>query len=264
MKRYFGTTATSLASITSAVRTSTGININGTEDISLWTRSDTGNFPSKYSGVLTKSRRVELLPESTDSNTLITTDGLILVVEGTTVTVADLFEPEGGLYDDISPDDYQLILARVTNNEAPDKKILAGFGDGVNPLKFLNTFVYSESGTTHFYSQMDYPLATDEYGLYTVPDAQWASTYREVASVSVLKKPFLYVRGPLGMSVSFESGTNTEGVSLSAAYTGITNPDGSRERIFRLKFLYIDQDTDDRFMRLVLTTEQTNCTVSIY
>ncbi len=261
MKRYFGTTATSFASITSVSRTSTGITINGTEAISLWTRSDTANFPAKYNGVLTTSRRVSLLPESTASNTLITTDGLIIVVEGTTVTVADLFEPEGGLYTGINPTDYAVIADRITNNESPDIKVLAGFGDGVNPLKFLNTFVYSESGTTHFSSQMDYPLPTDEYGFYTVSDALWASTYDEVTSVSVLKKPFLYVKGPTDLAVSFESGTNTEGVSLSDVV--YTSEDGT-QKIYRLKFLYIDPQTDDRFMKLRFTTEQANCTVFLY
>jgi len=262
MKRYFGAASTAISSIFSVIRTTTGISINnGAESVTLWNRTtqDINRFPSKYNYVLSKDRPVAVIPGSTSSNTLITSDGLILVLKDGVMTVSDLFESESDTYDSIDPSDYEVITDRITNYNAPDIKVLAGFGDGTNPLKFLNSFIFSESGVTHFSSQLDYPLAADEYGFYTVSDSLWNSDYREVTTASILKKPFLYVRGPADMVVSFESGTNTEGISLSdVLYTSL---DGT-EKVYRLKFLSISDS--DKFLSLRFTTAQNNCTVSLY
>jgi hypothetical protein len=262
MKRYFGAASTAISSIFSVLRTTTGISINnGAESVTLWERTtqDIDRFPSKYNYVLSRERSVALMPGSTSSNTLITSDGLILVLKDGVLAVSDLFESESDTYDSIDPSDYEVITDRITNYNAPDIKVLAGFGDGTDPLKFLNSFVYSESGVTHFSSQLDYSLPADEYGFYTVSDSLWVSDYREVTTIPILKKPFLYVKGPADLVVSFESGTNTESISLSdVPYTSLDET----EKIYRLKFLSISDS--DKFLSLKFTTAQTNCTIFLY
>lgn len=213
MKRYFGTTSSTLAGITSVVRTSTGITINGTENISLWTRSDSTAFPVGYNYIYSKDRQVALLPESTSSNTLITSDGLILVINGTDITVADIFEEGNIPFDNIVPVDYDALLEYASGINPEHKRIFVISGkDGSNNLIVKNNEIYTASGVTYFQTDMDLELTTDSYGYYGITSGSFSET---TITFSLVKKQFYLLEAPAGTDMYVDgslkspiSGTN--------------------------------------------------------
>jgi hypothetical protein len=196
MKRYFGTIATTLADITSVVRTSTGITVNGTENISLWTRTDIANFPVKYNGILSKTRQVDLLPESTSSNTLITKDGLILVINETALTVVDLFDSGIIPYNGIVPVDYTILTNYALNINPEHRRVFLISGKDVsNNLLTKNLKIYNDTTNTYFRTDMDLDLPTDNYGYYEIANASFEE---EVSEFSLIKKQFYLIEAPAG------------------------------------------------------------------
>jgi len=196
MKRYFGSISATLAGITSVSRTTTGITINGSEDIALWTRSDIANFPAKYNGILSKTRQVALLPESTDSNTLITKDGLILVINGTNLTVVDLFDSGLIAYDSIIPVDYTILTEYALNINPQHKRVFLISGKDVNNNLLTNNLkIYNDSTTTYFRSDMDLDLETDDYGYYGIANASFVE---QTSTFSLIKKQFYLIKAPAG------------------------------------------------------------------
>jgi hypothetical protein len=245
MKRYFGTINTTLANITSIVRTNTGITVNGTETISLWTRTNTStNFPVKYNGILSKTRQVALLPESTDSNTLITRDGLILVINGTDLTVSDLFD-EGFIdYDTINPSDYDALLEYATGINPEHKRIFTISGRDVNNNFIVkNNKIYTESGVVYFQTDMDLDLETDDYGYYgTESFSQTTTTF------SLIKKQFYLLEAPAGTTL-YVSGILKSPISGTQFYF----------------FSDLDIDNEDKFIEFQLRNDTISSgTIIIY
>jgi hypothetical protein len=248
MKRYFGTTSSTIAGITSAVRTSTGITINETENISLWTRTDIAGFPVKYSGILYKDRAVPLIPGSSNSNTLITTDGLILLVEGTSITVADLFETGNISYASILPADYEHLINFVTNINYQNKRVFIITGrDENNNIKTKYEKVYINSDTTFFESDMDLDLDTDEYGYYSMPSIDFGQgSYKEVTDFYLIKRQFYLFSLPSNTSLYLFDGTS---YVLQAKVTGTSS-------VFWFKDF--NSDNSNKLLRFQLKNSETS------
>jgi hypothetical protein len=211
MKRYFGTIDTALGNISSVVRNQYGILITnlqneteqiGTEDIPLWDRSDIANFPVKYNGILTTTRQVALLPESTSLNTLITKDGLILVINGTALTVTDLFDNGIIPYDGIVPVDYTILTYYALNINPQHKRVFSISGkDGNNNLLTKYLKIYNEGTKTYFQTDMDLDLQTDNYGYYGI---ETESFVEEVSEFNLIKKQFYLIEAPAGTTVFYK------------------------------------------------------------
>jgi hypothetical protein len=199
MKRYFGSISATLAGITSVIRNQYGILVNGTEQIGieqnpLWNRDDIANFPAKYNGILSKTRQVALLPESTDSNTLITKDGLILVINGTNLTVVDLFDSGIIAYDSIIPVDYTIPTEYALNINPENRRVFLISGKDVsNNLKTKYTKVYSDLDHTYFQTDMDLNLETDDYGYYKIEIDNFVE---ETDIFQLIKKQFYLIEAP--------------------------------------------------------------------
>jgi len=204
MKKYTLTAPagiTSIDGITNISRSETTVIINGLaygsplwdKDVDHYTYTDPNQFIK---------RQVSILPESTSTNTLITNDGLVVVYyeveENKYLTILDIFEQETALYDDVNPEDYQLLLNHLL--EDPIRKRLFMCQTEGSYLIANNDLVYIANNVYHFYSEMDYPeLETDEYGYYETTEALWLSTYNKIAEFKMLKKQFLVIEGPATM-----------------------------------------------------------------
>jgi len=116
-----------------------------------------------------RGRKVDILPESSSSNTIITNDGLILVLMDTsTAILVDMFEIGTATYESVDPVDYQLLINHITAD--PIKKRTFICYKENTTLVSDNTLIRQEGLDTYFYSEMDYPdLPTDEYGYYKAP-----------------------------------------------------------------------------------------------
>jgi hypothetical protein len=197
-KRIITTAITSIGDITSLKRaidgSTKGIEINSifTELTNYWDEVD---LPSDYNeaGSYITGRKVDLLPESTTSNTLITNDGLIAVfIAPTTLVIADMFEPSTETYTDIESNGYET---------------LAGYTDSINPLnrrlfigsiesglvKVSNDKVYADNQYTYFVSQMNYDLEVDDNYNYKVLNTNWLS-YLSTSDFIFYKKQFFYIK----------------------------------------------------------------------
>jgi len=176
-----------------------GVLINTTHfEISNWA---TRTFPTDYNNSLLyfKDRKVDILPESTSANTIITNDGLIGVlyfdVTGNVyvLTVTDIFESENISYGNITPTDKDILgTYTLANNPLAIRTIYCQInGSGLvttnNYLQFIDS-----TGGYHFFSMLDYnELQVDEYGYFITDETNWNSTYKTTSNFGFLKKPFL-------------------------------------------------------------------------
>jgi hypothetical protein len=211
MKRYFGTTSSTIASINSVARTLTGITINGTEAISLWTRTeaDINGFPAKYNGIFSKNRQAAVLPGSNTTNTLITTDGLILLIEDTAITVADLFDSGTVQYSLIKPEDYEHLVNFITNFNPQNKRVFLITGrDEDNNFKTKYEKVYINLDQSYFQTDMDLDLPTDEYGYYRMPSIDFGTeSIKEVTDFYLIKRQFYLISAPTGTELYLYNGS---------------------------------------------------------
>jgi hypothetical protein len=168
------------------------------------------SLPTDYNdiGSYIRNRAVDIIPESTSDNTLITNDGLIIVFasdsEGNnkTLTLIDMFEV-----------DTSTTYGTINSNGYLE---LEGYSDSVNPLNrklFIanisvdndneyvtigNDRVYSDDDNTHFVSQMDYTLVPgldfDTDYNFRVSNDDWNEEYSFTDNFVFYKKQFFFIK----------------------------------------------------------------------
>jgi len=224
-----------------------------------------GSLPSDYNDPLlyTKGRRVDILPESDENNTIITNDGLIGVIyeiSGETyLTVLDLFESESGTYGNITPIDYDLLkqYSEITNPLA--KKVFICYKNDNSKLTTLNREIYrTTSEYVYFESELDYalprPISDTENGFYRTTPLDWTDTYKETSDFQFIKKQFFYFIGPADLEVTLK------GSSLPIEIEKIADS----LHIYRLKYLDIGIDPQTIFVTFELTTNESYCSIIVY
>jgi len=222
------------------------------------------NDPTLY----IRNRKVDILPESTIDNTIITNDGLVAVVYSVSgvfyVSILDLIESENTAYADIAPVDYEAFNYYNELINPTNKRSFICYGTdlnaGVYTLQTKNRKIYEAAGYTYFESSMDYPIErpinASEYGYYKVLNADWTSTYSETTNFQFFKKQFFRILGPVDLTVSLQPEDST--ITLQALGNGF----------YRLKDLDIDlsegPDFDDVFINFKLTTAEAYCSIIVY
>jgi hypothetical protein len=165
-----------------------------------------------------RGRKVDILPESSSSNTIITNDGLILVLmDPSTAILVDMFEISDTLYSDISETGYFSIGLYTDNINPLNRRLFLGSIDS-GLVTVSNDKIYSDSTDTHFVSQMDYDLAMDDDYYFEVSNSDWTNTYSSTSSFVFYKKQFfqfkLFIGGvevpfTINSSDTFESIADT-------------------------------------------------------
>ena len=153
-----------------------GVKINNEEyEIEAWSDRDLTKL-IKYDNINELSllkRQIPLLPESTDSNTTITSNGLVAVLVGNKVTIVDLFETGDFDLNKIIPNEAEVIKSYSETTNPEYKRIFIVNKDG-DYLTINNTKMYEKGEFTYFFSNMDYPLLkTDDYGFYEIKTDNW-------------------------------------------------------------------------------------------
>jgi hypothetical protein len=258
----------SISEITTVKRTTQspdkGILVNTTFfPIASW---ENRTLPADYnnSNLYIRNRKINTLPESEVSNTLITNDGLIAVYYqiGATkyLAVSDIFEVGTATYESVDPVDYQLLINHITADPIKKRTFICREDSG--DLIADNTFIRQEGLDTYFYSEMDYPsLEVDEYGYYRVTTIEWESTYSTIRDFSFLKKQFIVLELS-GLSAGQDvelilTDNNTDGIDI----TEISITDNLK--VYQLKYLSIEDN--DRYVEFNLVpTGTTYCGVRIY
>lgn len=221
MKKYINDTALTgglltltASQVTSFTREATGVNINGTlVTLSDWNRSDDLTLLNKYGNTILYhgTKKIDLLPESTPSNTFINANGLVGVFYTENensqryLAVIDLFD-NGTISDgDIIPID-GTILNNYANDTNPEYKRVFVFDDTDEDeyLQTSNTKIYQDNEYVYFSSNMDYNLETDDYGYYKVELSNWEN-YSTVSEFSFFKKQFFKIVGPSDLEVYYNN-----------------------------------------------------------
>jgi len=211
MKKYIKNenSLPAIGSINDLKRTSAGVTVNGNINIDLqWGRSDTAKFA--YTKILYKNRKVDIVPESTASNTIITNDGLIGVIYSIGsekfISVVDLFESTGLIFSSILPgsSSFEMLLQYILGNNPEHKRDFIFFKDSESDyLSIRNRKIYNDSSHTYFESEMDYLTGVgydlsieEEYRFYKTTNSLWASKYYETENFVLLKRQFVAIEGP--------------------------------------------------------------------
>jgi hypothetical protein len=167
-----------------------GITINSTFiEVEDWAEK---TLPADYndSNNYIRGRKVDVLPESSPSNTIITNDGLILVLmDANTAILVDMFEISDILYSDILETGY-FSIGLYTNNINPLNRrlFLGSINNGL--VTVSNDKIYSDSTNTYFVSQMDYNLPMNEDYYFEVLNSDWNNAYSLTSSFVLYKKQF--------------------------------------------------------------------------
>jgi hypothetical protein len=204
MKKYtFASPVASAAAVATLKRTMSGSNrgfsVNGFHiTVAAWSGRDLGKFKDSYNGILSRNKQVDIVPESNQTNTVITTDGLVAVVYSISginyISVVDLFDTGIIANESITPEDYQALLSFLLSTNPEHKRIFAAYKAGPSEnFRTRNTAIYRDSGHVYFSSDMDTGLETDEYGNHKSPEADFSE---ETESFTFLKKQFFLVKGP--------------------------------------------------------------------
>jgi hypothetical protein len=237
---------------------SRGVLVNSTHlvisDWSSRTDIDVNNSKAKYSSITYKgNRQAHILPESTASNTVITSDGLVGVVYSVGgsnyISVIDLYDKGNFDYDEITPgaNDYEALQSYVLGDNPEHKRVFI-YNRGEDEEEYLsvnNTLVYQKAGNSYFLSQMDYTLITDIYGHYIVKtdyeeEENWENDYSTVTEFQFFKKQFFVVSGPSDLKLYIDD-------SEVSPYV-----EGTNIYYFSDLNIYNDSGTDNRFLRFKL------------
>jgi hypothetical protein len=216
-----------------------------------------------------RNRKIEVLPESTNLNTVITNDGLVGVVYSISgvsfLSILDIIEEENTTYGDIAPVDYNLLSNYNELTNPSNKRVFicnsVGIADG-NGKYILETNrreIYRKNGYVYFESEMDYPIIRPindismENGYYRINEAGWTSA---TTNFQFLKKQFFRIVGPEDLEISLLP----EDSSISIEKIGTD--------FYRLKYLNIGIDNPlesfDSFINFELKTSQSYCSIVVY
>jgi len=192
--------------------------------------------------LLYTSRAVSIISGSTETNTLITNDGLVAVLRAAeTLEIIDIFEDETTTYQEIMPTGYtelsayNEIINPASTRILPIDVIAGGILQYTNQLQFIAETEY------HFSSEMTYGLTTDDYGFYITDFTDWANDYATSTQFSIVKKQFIKIETPLTITNVVLSIINIdEGIEIENKNNGI----------YELKYLDINAT---EFLELTIT-----------
>jgi hypothetical protein len=194
------------------------------------------------------AKKIEVLPESTESNTIVTNDGLIGVLYTVNsvyyLAVLDLYDVGEVNYEDVKPIDGSILTNYVLGINPEHRKMFSVYKSGSNDFfKTQNQEVYKDSTDTYFRSNIDYDLETDDYGFFKIPTVDFVS---ETEVFSFYKKQFLFFQGPSDLEIYELIGSN---------YV-LKEPITSGGSIYW--FSDLDVDTDSKFVRLKFKSATSN------
>jgi hypothetical protein len=272
MKKYTidisltGLSTLTASNVTSFQRSSVGVDINGIALILPgWDSERSYTLLNRYNNlnnvnVLYKgTKRVNLLPESIESNTFMTTNGLVGVfyTSGSNkfLTVLDLFDTGNFPYSEIIPIDGSILEEYVTDLNPEYKKVFVASKDGEEDyFEINNQKIYEESEFSYFLSNLDYNLPTDDYGYYKIASVSW-STYETTEEFSLLKKQFYLIEGPADLEVYYYNGTS---------YV-LKTPVEVGTQLYWFPNLAIEINSDNNLLKLKLKSATVNySTIIIY
>lgn len=255
MKKYViditSTGITSVSGVTTLKRNTNvtkGILLNSTHlAISDWSSRV---MPADYNDpdLYITGRQAVILPESEESNTIITNDGLVGVVyeydSNYYISLLDLFDVGAISESSIQPEDYSALLVYTLGNNPEHVRTFSAFRASTSDyFKLSNERVYQADkivegdpvNFSYFRSERDYDLPTDEYGYYEV----WTYLYQaETEEFNFFKKQFFVVTGPVGLEMYVYDGSSyvlKSPISGTNAYWFDTEISGASDLI-RMKF----------------------------
>jgi len=238
-----------------------GILVNETHTgIDTWSER---TFPADYNNLTLyiTNRKVDILPESTTTNTVITNDGLIGVIyqieSNYYITVVDIFEQDpSGTYLNIELFDFANVSLFTEVDNPFNKRIFICNGDETT-LSTNNREIYRNGDNVYFESEMDYNLDREisetKNGYYITTTDIWNSTYKTTNIFKFYKKQFFRIIGPADLIVALDSGQDNISLNYAA-------------NILELRYLEINNENnnEDKFVRLKFLSSSTYCYIIVY
>jgi len=276
MKKYKIDLLSNLGSINTITlkRVANGIKINNDADISIsgWP-SDVSKYGNYNNKNLYLYRKINILPESTDSNTLITNDGLIgifyTINDNYYATIVDIFEQDSTIYENIVLNDFDSTNPFTEEDNPFNKRIFICTGSGgelPTELSTTNREIYRNGTSVYFESDMDYNLprtiSDTENGYYIIsnasPNYDWDNIYKTPSIFQFYKRQLFIIIGPNDLEIELDS--DQENITLSK--TTIE----SGKYLLDLRYLEISDDInqEDKFVRLKFKSVSTYCYIIVY